>query len=515
MKGNGFCARRTIRLSAVCLVALIASGCATQWSDSTSGADAENASVDCRKQLGRIDRAIKNAGVADAETSRVDGYPYLRINRHLESVGLSIATPRQARDWLSRLRTLDRIARETELSNLPADTLAVLDAGLAGKPPGDQARSALQSRVEQCAEKLLASETTEPSQLARIRSKAIVPDHYSTVNRTVGLYPLTSLGVAAGVRRWERETVALYQSFSQSSVPVENLTRIGVGIPRAGQAATERLITSRRHDSLGVPVITEQVRQWLLREFAPVFEIETLGEFDRSGALRLANDGQVTVDASTPVIYGRLAFTRYGNQSLIQLIYTVWFSERPATSATDIYAGKLDGVIVRITLDPQGRPAVVDTIHPCGCYHQFFHTEHAQPRPRPEDIPAREEWRFMPADRLASGPTDRLHVSIQSATHYVRNLFFRDSSAVTPPAATLVADRSLTRLPRTDNSATTSLFDDSGLVAGTERGERWLLWPMGIASAGAMRQWGTHATAFVGRRHFDDARLIERRFELR
>jgi hypothetical protein len=28
-----------------------------------------------------------------------------------------------------------------------------------------------------------------------------------------------------------------------------------------------------------------------------------------------------------------------------------------------------------------------------------------------------------------------------------------------------------------------------------------------------MRQWGTHATAFVGRRHFDDADLIERRFE--
>jgi hypothetical protein len=29
-----------------------------------------------------------------------------------------------------------------------------------------------------------------------------------------------------------------------------------------------------------------------------------------------------------------------------------------------------------------------------------------------------------------------------------------------------------------------------------------------------MRQWGTHATAFIGRRHFDDADLIERRFEL-
>jgi len=37
---------------------------------------------------------------------------------------------------------------------------------------------------------------------------------------------------------------------------------------------------------------------------------------------------------------------------------------------------------------------------------------------------------------------------------------------------------------------------------------------MGIPSAGAMRQWGRHATAFVGRRHFDGADLLEKRFVL-
>jgi len=40
-----------------------------------------------------------------------------------------------------------------------------------------------------------------------------------------------------------------------------------------------------------------------------------------------------------------------------------------------------------------------------------------------------------------------------------------------------------------------------------------LFWPMGIDSPGAMRQWGRQPTAFVGRRHFDDADLLERRFE--
>jgi hypothetical protein len=39
-----------------------------------------------------------------------------------------------------------------------------------------------------------------------------------------------------------------------------------------------------------------------------------------------------------------------------------------------------------------------------------------------------------------------------------------------------------------------------------------LFWPMGIKNAGAMRQAGRQATAFVGRRHFDDPDLFESRF---
>jgi len=37
---------------------------------------------------------------------------------------------------------------------------------------------------------------------------------------------------------------------------------------------------------------------------------------------------------------------------------------------------------------------------------------------------------------------------------------------------------------------------------------------MGIESAGQLRQWGRHATAFVGRRHFDDPMLLDSYFAL-
>ena len=57
----------------------------------------------------------------------------------------------------------------------------------------------------------------------------------------------------------------------------------------------------------------------------------------------------------------------------------------------------------------------------------------------------------------------------------------------------------------------THYIEQVSLVRGLER---FFFWPTGVRSAGAMRQWGRHATAFVGRRHFDDADLLERRFEL-
>ena len=71
---------------------------------------------------------------------------------------------------------------------------------------------------------------------------------------------------------------------------------------------------------------------------------------------------------------------------------------------------------------------------------------------------------------------------------------------------------SLRSLPSGDGYR--SLFGPYGIVRGSDRSERYLLWPMGIRSPGAMRQWGRHAIAFVGRRHFDDPYLISTLFSV-
>jgi hypothetical protein len=102
-------------------------------------------------------------------------------------------------------------------------------------------------------------------------------------------------------------------------------------------------------------------------------------------------------------------------------------------------------------------------------------------------------------------------LQLQSGTHHVVRATL-SSPSLTGTPYTLVDEDTLRSLPwRSDQRK--SLYGNDGLVAGTERLERVLFWPMGIASAGAMRQWGRHATAFVGRRHFDDADLLEQRFQ--
>jgi hypothetical protein len=205
----------------------------------------------------------------------------------------------------------------------------------------------------------------------------------------------------------------------------------------------------------------------------------------------------------------RSAFTRYQNQVLAQLVYTVWFSERPKDGAVDSYAGALDGVVWRVTLDAKGQPLVYDTVHACGCYHYYFP---AQALERREHDSAWDEPPLFPQLLLPDGP---FVIRLQSGTHYVRRIVAAGNTHTKENKRYRLADyRELLTLPEGEGKAkgTRSLFDEDGIVAGSERMERLWLWPAGIQSAGAMRQWGRHATAFVGRSHFDDPDFMQRVF---
>ncbi len=151
----------------------------------------------------------------------------------------------------------------------------------------------------------------------------------------------------------------------------------------------------------------------------------------------------------------------------------------------DIYAGQLDGINWRVTLGPDGEPRLYDAIHNCGCYHEFFPSRHLRLR---GDLPAAY---FEPPLLPQTAPEQQpLVLRIAHHTHFIQRVYHDASPLAVQPMAWEEYD-ALRSLPV--DGTHRSLFGEYGLIAGTERAERFILWPMGIRSPGAMRQWGRHA----------------------
>jgi hypothetical protein len=447
----------------------------------------------CAQWYRALDAEIDAAGVRDAQHTRVPGFPHLRVDRALASLRDRAARGEQAmRAFAEHLGELDLESRRYELQNLRSLT--------------DDARSLALRRARDCGRLLREADVVDREASARLLEAAQVPDDYSLGLRTIGLYPLTRIPFASGVRKWQRETL---QSFARERDPA--LTRVRYAPPAAPlpRSVVAGLLGRAAFDPLGHPALSAHEVDRLAAAYAPSFEVEIRDDADRFGWLRWRRDERLPrVDAAEPTVYVHAAYTRYRDHLLLQLVYTLWFSQRPAQGSFDLLAGALDGVVWRVTLAPDGEPLVYDTIHPCGCYHLFFPTPRARPRAAPDPL---EEWVFVPQALPRIAQDERPVVTIASGTHYVERVGRVRGSETLVRYAMRSYDE-LRSMPRAVGNHA-SVFGPDGLIAGSERLERFFFWPMGIASAGAMRQWGRHATAFVGRRHFDDADLFERRFE--
>jgi len=454
----------------------------------------------CANWFEQLDATIDRAGVRDAGTYRIPGFPYLRVDRFSASFRDQAKDNPQAFDaWVTRLRVLDTKAREYEIGNLPQQFFPLVGIG-------DQA--AARVNTQNCAAQLAREDLGNATQRDLLVTRAKVPDNYADWNRALGLYPLASIPFSKGVERWHQETAEMFRNADVETTSATGVVRYETAPKPVTGEQVAAIFSHLNTDALGIPQFTDEERDLLFQAYAPAFEIETTGEYDRFGPLSWRNGPAPEVDPARPVTYRRLEFTRFQGKILAQLVYTIWFPERPSSGATDLLAGRLDGVVFRVTLGIDGAPLVYDTMHPCGCYHMFFPTARVKLLPAPE--PA-IEWAFAPLRLPAIAAARRVAVRIASRTHYVVDV--RPDTDASGIAYQFADDNDLRALPTADHR-TRSAFGPDGLVPGTERGERFLFWPMGIDNSGAMRQWGTHATAFIGRRHFDDADLIERRFEM-
>lgn len=496
------------RITLAILVLAVVAGCAVAPLQSSPGTAAavSGSGQQCLEFFRRLDEAVARAGAGDGMTARLEGFPQLRVNRFLAGYAQQPMSDAQFADWMGRLLELGEEGRAVELANLPAAETMRLERELRGFP-GELQNAG--EGVKRCGGYLNTAIFASAESREGLRAAARVPDEYATWQRVAGLYWLARIPFAAGVRQWQKEMRAMFEA-PLSQLPVRGRL-LSYEPPRAEKAPVAALIRNARVSALGIPEFNGAELDALFGAFAPAFVIDTASAADRPGLLGWQDGALPAVDIARPAVYRRVSYARYQGRTLLQLNYSIWFPERPLVSEWDLLGGYLDGLTWRVTLTPDGEPWIYDSIHNCGCYHQFFPTARAALIAQPDTL---DETAFVPQALPKVAPGERLSLRLESGTHYLQRIVV-ERRAVAGALQYGFADDDSLRSQAMSNGARKSVFRADGVVPGTERGERYWFWPMGVPEAGAMRQWGRHATAFVGRRHFDDPDLLEKYFEMK
>lgn len=467
----------------------------------------------CSLFFADLDRLVTRRKVRDSQAASIPMFPYLRVDRFLESFGKGISADTAFTAWVDRLQHLAEQGHQVELANLPVDELSALQRSL---HDGIATGQSLMDIVRECGHRLRHHDLADADTRQRLRKAVQVPPEYVSWQRAVGLYEITANFANAAISKWHKETHRVYAQ------PVDTLPIDGELVRYVppfeaeplGAEAIREIIKRSARNPLGIPEPKGEDRNRLFAAFAPVWQIDVASNNDRIGAPGWSNidDEKPLVDTQQPTVYRHISHTRFEDEILLQLNYVVWFPSRPRTSSFDYLGGHIDGIMWRVTLSRDGTPLIFDSSHNCGCFHMFFPSRGLQLRPlpnTPED--GLQEPALVPQQapdlRPGAGPTLR----IAHRTHYIERVTPDPLDQGRTVRYRWADYDSLRSLP-VAGGGRRSLFRPDGIVPGTKRGERWFFWPLGVPHPGEMRQWGHHATAFVGRRHFDEPYLLERTF---
>jgi hypothetical protein len=270
-----------------------------------------------------------------------------------------------------------------------------------------------------------------------------------------------------------------------------------------------------------------------LARHAPVFVVERGADVnydprvDRIGEVSAEDSDHIVVSTDRPAVYAYARRVLVSGQEHEQLVYTAWFPEHPEISEHDPMAGHIDGITVRLTLDHQSRPAIIETIANCGCFHGLYPARRLEEAAAAEFGPPagdasyaleREAGRQLNAhipalldvDGADSGPT----VYVAAGWHSIVHVTFAgdESDDASTVRYTLRPYTDLELLP-TPGGGYTSMFYDNGLVRHAQRPEGVFFTPLGMLSAGQPRQRETQLI-YWDQYDFDDPDLLSRLLNL-
>lgn len=401
--------------------------------------------------------------------------------------------------WLRRdpflAAELARAGAEGGHAQVILETMAALELRALRLDPRWSGDALEQAR--RCGQRAVATLAASPGDLRELIEEPL-PELYLGWRRTLGGYVLARPFLRAGAARWRaRERAAIAAGLPD----VRSIHRPADAGTEEPTALAALLRTLRERHPLAWPAPDAETLQRLGRAFAPELATSEDRPHTRIGALAGRGSAPV-VDTGRPRAYLDHGFVRWGEQVLLQLSFTFWFTERPLAGPFDPYGGPVDGLVLRVTVADDGRALVWESIHPCGCFYTVA-------------IPEDRSLRFLEGDPaeleaplMLSGPAaaQRPRVYYSPEEHYLRAL--TPAAGHPPPGARIEPYRLEPYEALLEGGPDRPPFDAGGILRGSERGERLFLWPSGIRSPGTMRSAGRQATAFLGRRRFDEADLL-------
>jgi len=395
-------------------------------------------------------RVAAHAGTVQGE--RIASVPWLRYQRLStqlvqENVALSAV--------LTRMTQWARTGLLSEAQQVPAAQLQAWRQRYTVTAP-------LPDFIASCQQALLRLQYAQPQHTQRWLAQLPVDHDYSEVARVIGLYPLSAAVVRPAI---EREQAHLKAAWGRLPQRLWSVYR-----PQVTATATE---------------LTP-----LLRQHAPVWFIEGSAPANLPGA-PIWQQGQLTVGTDQAVSYAFMSEGRWQGQTLTQLNYVLWFAKRPALRPIDWVAGAHDALVWRVNLDASGKVVAYDSIHLCGCWYRLF-------LPPKRGYQALTDPQQEPVMMQRVRPANKMAVYVSADTHQIS--YARPAQTSAGQAYHLKAFETLLARP---------VFNRHGYVPGSERLERWFLWPLGVKNPGALRRPGDHAISFIGQRYFDAPDLLE------
>jgi hypothetical protein len=438
----------------------------------------------CIAMADQFRKIVDSDGVRNASALALASVPMFHSNRFFDLLAKEAATESQTRQWFSQSATLAAAVRGSENQNL--------------EHPWSESRL---NRLNLCAENFATYDEHINSRRRILQQLPLIPDHYSSLPQWLGFNWLLRPIFKSRIELLHEEEKRLFDQTRPFDVSFSYKPK-ETSYQKDSEIA-QWFIDAYDTSPLKTPMLTDTQLSSLIALHRPRFTIEFKDDNDLIGQPVWQGE-EVAINFDKPTVYTLPSLTRFGTSNLLQLNYVVWFSERKSTTWLDLYAGNIDSLIWRVTLDEQGKVLLYDSIHSCGCYHKYFIAA--------DEVAARKlSLSEEPANifTLANINTKAgVHIRLTANEHYVVGVNDGELANAKPYSTASYSELSNLNY----QGLSKSLFSPSGIIIDSKRIERFTLWPTGIDSVGAMRQWGSHATGFVEQQHFDDATLLNHYF---